>query len=590
MKNKKIMSKVIASSLILALGAISSSEVFAYTKDETVYSKMDATGNSYETIVNEHLKNTENAESLNDMSLLKDIKNVNGDEEFKQNNNSLEWKASGNDIYYQGNTDRELPIGCNIKYELNGEEILAKDLVGKSGNVKITIEYTNKEARTVSINGKTETMYVPFVIMTSTMFDNTKASNIVVTNGKTVDNGKKTMVVAMACPGLVKSLGISQNDLPDLDKIEISFEAKEFEMESIMSYATPKVFDDLDISNLDKLNDIYGKVNELQSASTQLVNGANDLSQGVNEVSDGLSKLKYGVTNGKAQATSELQKSAKALSDGIDQIIAGKQQENQAIESYIIDGANKKLATGLKNGLINGNEEQAGIPAAVEAQLTALMTNKINNMVKSGAITEEQATVLSKNLALTDQEKAAMASKLSTGISTAIDTAIDQTTVAQKAGLKNINDNGVEAGLNQLKEQAGTNFSAGINKIASGFDSITNGTDALLDGANKLEEGSKQLSSGMQEFDQNGIEKIVSYINGDLKDVQERVEKLQDLANDYNNFAGLENTEKGNVKFIFIIDSLKEKDDNETKNLPVSTQGSSKEEQNSDKEETSSDL
>jgi hypothetical protein len=60
MKNKKIMSKVIASSLILALGAISSSEVFAYTKDETVYSKMDATGNSYETIVNEHLKNTEN--------------------------------------------------------------------------------------------------------------------------------------------------------------------------------------------------------------------------------------------------------------------------------------------------------------------------------------------------------------------------------------------------------------------------------------------------------------------------------------------------------------------------------------------------
>ena len=31
MKNKKIMSKVIASSLILALGAISSSEVFAYT-------------------------------------------------------------------------------------------------------------------------------------------------------------------------------------------------------------------------------------------------------------------------------------------------------------------------------------------------------------------------------------------------------------------------------------------------------------------------------------------------------------------------------------------------------------------------------
>ena len=148
------MSKVIASSLVLALGTINAVPVFAYSKDETVYTKANANGSSYQTIVSEHLKNSDNAELLKDMSTLLNIKNTNGDEEASQNGTSLEWKTSGNDIYYQGNTDKELPLDCTIKYELNGEEIAPNDLIGKSGSVKITIEYTNKEERFVNINGK----------------------------------------------------------------------------------------------------------------------------------------------------------------------------------------------------------------------------------------------------------------------------------------------------------------------------------------------------------------------------------------------------------------------------------------------------
>lgn len=144
---------------MLALGTINAVPVFAYSKDETVYTKANANGSSYQTIVSEHLKNSDNAELLKDMSTLLNIKNTNGDEEASQNGTSLEWKTSGNDIYYQGNTDRELPLDCTIKYELNGEEIAPNDLIGKSGNVKITIEYTNKEERFVNINGKSEKMY-----------------------------------------------------------------------------------------------------------------------------------------------------------------------------------------------------------------------------------------------------------------------------------------------------------------------------------------------------------------------------------------------------------------------------------------------
>ena len=50
-----------------------------------------------------------------------------------------------------------------------------------------------------------------------------------------------------------------------------------------MSYATPKIFDDADISAMDKLDEVYSQINDLKSASTQLVEGAKTLQDGTEE-------------------------------------------------------------------------------------------------------------------------------------------------------------------------------------------------------------------------------------------------------------------------------------------------------------------
>ena len=68
MNNKKIMPKIIASSLVLALGTINAVPALAYSKDETVYSKVKSNGESYQTTVTEHIKNTDDLETLNDIS------------------------------------------------------------------------------------------------------------------------------------------------------------------------------------------------------------------------------------------------------------------------------------------------------------------------------------------------------------------------------------------------------------------------------------------------------------------------------------------------------------------------------------------
>lgn len=284
--NKKLGTKIV-STVLLGTMCIYTMPVFANTKEETVYSKLDNSGNEYQTIVSTKLQNDQNAELLNDISELMNIKNTNGDETFSQEGNKLVWQANGKNIQYQGETKKELPIDTTIKYELDGKEVEAKDIIGKSGKVKITIEYKNKDIHTVKVNGKYVKMYTPFVVVAGTVFDNTENTNIKVENGKLLENGNKTIVVGMCMPGMQESLALSENDIKIPQSFSIEMDAKSFEMNNIVSYATAKVLDETDLNVFNKLDEIYDKVNDLQSASTQLVDGASQLKDGANELKNG---------------------------------------------------------------------------------------------------------------------------------------------------------------------------------------------------------------------------------------------------------------------------------------------------------------
>ena len=123
-------------------------------REETVYVVADAAGKTKEVIVSEWLKNPERKDVLEDATDLKDIKNVKGDETFSQGaDGTLTWQAEGKDIYYQGTTDKELPVEVNISYRLDGKEMEPQELAGKSGKVVIRMEYTNRETVQAVMNG-----------------------------------------------------------------------------------------------------------------------------------------------------------------------------------------------------------------------------------------------------------------------------------------------------------------------------------------------------------------------------------------------------------------------------------------------------
>ena len=93
------------------------SEDTGAVKDETVYVLAGADGSVQKIIVSDWLKNTLGAQQLSDSTTLSDIENVKGDESFA----SGSWDAQGNDIYYQGNSDQELPVSMKVTYKLDGK-------------------------------------------------------------------------------------------------------------------------------------------------------------------------------------------------------------------------------------------------------------------------------------------------------------------------------------------------------------------------------------------------------------------------------------------------------------------------------------
>ena len=177
-------------------------------KSETVYVFTDANGNTKNVTVSDWLKNRNGDSKLTDSTTLSDVQNVTGDQTYTTNSDgTITWDADGSDIYYQGTTSKETPVDAKITYYLDGKEIDPKDLAGKSGKVKIRIQYTNKE--------KSGDVYVPFTAMTGIVLSNDSVSNVQIDNGTVVSEGKNTVVVGVGFPGLKDSLASVKDDMKD---------------------------------------------------------------------------------------------------------------------------------------------------------------------------------------------------------------------------------------------------------------------------------------------------------------------------------------------------------------------------------------
>lgn len=433
-------------------------------KEETVYVKADAKGSVNEITVSNWLKNGTTAGTLSDISELQNIKNIKGDEEFSADGQNLSWSANGNDIYYQGTTDKTLPVNIKVTYTLDGKEIEPADLAGKSGHVKMRFDYTNTQKQTVEVNGKQEEVNVPFAVMTGAVLDAKKFANVTVTNGKEImSDGKNIIVAGLALPGLEDTLlsdldSEYTKDLEIPDYVEVEADVNDFSINMTLSVVLNDLFNDVDTNNFNDLDEIKDKVKEMKDNFQKIVDGSSDLDDGVGTLSDGTTQLTDG---------------AKELLDGAKQLKDG---------SGTLNSGAKKLAESTT--LLNNSVTQLNTGAATLDKGAKTLDSKSKDLTKGA-----ETLISSLNTAKTGSKT------LSDGLGTlAKKTTELKNSIGQKDGLTD--------SVGKLK--------TGAHSLAKGFTKV----DKTGKNPGALQ-ASKLLTSGVNDVD-DGVQQLVTKVN-DLK-------------------------------------------------------------------------
>lgn len=286
-------------------------------KEETVYVVADNSGKAKDVIVSDWLKNPDGNETIEDVSDLKDIKNVKGKEKFEEKDGKIIWKAKGKDIYYQGKTDKELPVKQTISYYLDGEKMDPDEIAGKSGKVTIRFDYKNNQKTTTTVDGKKYSVYVPFTIMTGMILDDS-FTNVKVKNGKVISDGDKNMVVGVAMPGLKDSLKVTSSDFSeDIDipeYVEVTADVKDFSMDMTMSVMLSGITSSDNVEDFVDLSDLDDAIDTLSDSSSQLADGTKELREGLEQLRSKVPAL--------ADGANTLNSSTESLRNGVSSLDA----------------------------------------------------------------------------------------------------------------------------------------------------------------------------------------------------------------------------------------------------------------------------
>lgn len=291
-------------------------------KDETVYVIANADGSVKKIIVSDWIKNSLNEKNLKDKSELKDIKNVKGDESYVMDSDNMRvWNADGADIYYQGTISKELPVDLKVSYKLDGKAVSADEIAGKSGKATIRFDYVNKQYSEVTIDGKTEKIYVPFVMLTGLMLDNDVFTNVEVSNGKLINDGDRTVVAGFALPGLKENLALDSSKIEIPDYVEVTADVKNFSLTTTLTLATNSLFNEFDTSKLNTADDLQAQLNELTSGMSKLIDGSSELYGGLTTLLSKSKELAAGVDK-LASGTNELASGTAALNAGLNTLVS----------------------------------------------------------------------------------------------------------------------------------------------------------------------------------------------------------------------------------------------------------------------------
>lgn len=489
---KKNIEKILALSLVSSMTFANLS--FAEQQDlikksETVYVTVE--GNEIKDKSVSVWLNSDKNIKANDKSNLTNVKDLKTDKELKSENGYLKLDENKKDIYYKGDTDKKLPVDVSVKYFLDGKEMKASELEGKSGHLKIVITSKNNRYEAKIIDGQSKNVYSPYVVVAAMTFDDEKVENITSDDIKVVKDGKNEIVTTVMTPGMKQNLSeiVEDKELDNFkDEVSVEMDIKDYKPVEIYSVITNEFFQEK--KNIESLDKLQNGVKELQDNSQKLVDASVKLSEGQDKLNSGISQMQTGVT--------KLHSGSQKLASSTQQMqgkFSGIQSKVGPIQGYVAQMNDGSLK--LYNGI---------------SDYTAAVAKIKENTAKI----KEGSEKLAKG-----------ATDLDNGVGK-----LKDATSQLRAGTENMKE--MTAQKDQLLEKS-SQLSNGLNGLAGSYGQLADTVEQISGKSQQLKDSSAQFNEKLQQVAQlaggadgsASAEKIARGLESSAEGLNNAIQQLQ---------------------------------------------------------------
>lgn len=536
-----VLSAVMAGSMMPVTVFAQNNDENPTEKTETVYSVLNSDGSISDTIVSSWLHDEDGINNIKETLNLTDVKNIKSNEKPSKDGNTYTWNAKGNDVYYEGTGTKQLPVSVKLRYELDGQEMSAKDMEGKSGHLKLTISFTNNYSEVKNINGKSIVIHPSYLAGGMLNMSTGNFTNVRCESGKIVNDGTNEMLAFANIPGLnetLKSAGLDKvnNQLGISDDVTVEADVNNFDLGSIMVGMTNEIDLASELGEIGSVSELTDGIDQLMEADDQLIDGSKQLYDGTTQLKEQAAPL-TGSSDQVRQLSSgaiQLNDGVKALQTGISQYTAGASEiiSNAQQGLYGISQGSGQLSYVINNGI----EEKPSLRAVMKSMSDGLkqmgdMAGKVDTKALQQAITDTNADLVKMEEYLNDTNSE-------------LETLKDTLTQASGAisGLNTLMQNGLQPAIDAANAKINSknseisktqgeidSYSASIN---SEITSIEGTIASLKEQANVLPEGSEKTEilntvstlegqlATLKSKSQTQLTQVTPFSNDDFKELQ----------------------------------------------------------------------
>lgn len=390
-----VLSAVMAGSMMPVTVFAQNNDENPTEKTETVYSVLNSDGSISDTIVSSWLHDEDGINNIKETLNLTDVKNIKSNEKPSKDGNTYTWNAKGNDVYYEGTGTKQLPVSVKLRYELDGQEMSAKDMEGKSGHLKLTISFTNNYSEVKNINGKSIVIHPSYLAGGMLNMSTGNFTNVKCESGKIVNDGTNEMLAFANIPGLnetLRSAGLDKvnNQLGISDDVTVEADVNNFDLGSIMVGMTNEIDLASELNGIGSVSELTDGIDQLIEADDQLIDGSKQLYDGTTQLKEqaapltGSSDQVRQLSSGAIQlndGVKALQTGLTAYTNGVDTLAAGSQQLYGIPQgvSQIQTGVSGNLGQGKTNLLDGATQLNEGLKQ-LKAQVNAITPDQLETM------------------------------------------------------------------------------------------------------------------------------------------------------------------------------------------------------------------